>query len=101
MRQRSIDNKHSIFIDDVTDSPFLAKRLADGELQPIPADEPTILFRGRDRLALPMLEFYRSLCFDDGATPYQLESMDDMIRKFRKFSATSKTMKQPGSTLGR
>lgn len=69
--------------------------------QPIPAEEPVILFRGRDRLALPMLEFYRGLCVNDGCTAYQLESMDKMIDSFRKFAAESPTMKQPGITLGK
>lgn len=63
--------------------------------------EPVILFRGRDRLALPMLKHYRELCVQDGCTDFQLQSMDDMIQRFEEFAAASSTMKQPGCTLGK
>ncbi len=96
---KRIDNKHSIMIG--TDGvPRLAKRLGNGILQPIPEDEPTILFRGRDRLALPMLKYYRGLCVADGCTDFQMKSMDDMIEKFELFSGESDKMKQPGVTRG-
>jgi hypothetical protein len=65
--------------------------------------EPVILFRGRDKLALPMLEFYRELCIKDikdGCTDYQLATMDNRIRLFKEFADTSETMKQPGVTRG-
>lgn len=94
-----VDNKHSIYTT-ADGVPVLAKRLADGKLQPIPSGEPVILFRGRDRLALPMLEFYRKLCQIDGVTDYQLESLDGMIAEFAEFASTSQTMKQPGITKG-
>jgi len=74
-------------------------KTSNGEL--IPENEPTILFCGRDRLALPMLSFYRELCLKDGCTDYQLASMDEMIRRFEKFAEASSTMKQPGITEGR
>ena len=54
----------------------------------IPIDletEPVILFRGRDRLALPMLEYYRELCIKDGCTDYQLEKIDSRIKLFKDF----------------
>ncbi len=63
--------------------------------------EPVILFRGRDKLALPMLRHYRELCIADGCTDYQMQSMDDMIRRFEEFAQQSSTMKQPGCTLGK
>lgn len=63
--------------------------------------EPVILFRGRDKLALPMLNYYRGLCVADGCTDCQMQSMDDMIRRFQEFSDQSATMKQPGCTLGK
>jgi hypothetical protein len=72
-----------------------------GNGEPIPLEEPRILFRGRDRLALPLLRVYRQMCADDGATDYQLNSMDVMIKEFEDFAATSPTMKQPGSTRGK
>ncbi len=62
--------------------------------------EPVILFRGRDKLALPMLEYYRQMCVADGCTEYQLKTMDDRIRLFREFAESSPTMKQPGITRG-
>jgi hypothetical protein len=69
--------------------------------QPIPDDEPRILFRGRDNLALPMLRFYRQLCVDAGCNDFQLASIDVMITEFEAFAETSPTMKQPGITRGK
>ncbi len=68
--------------------------------QEVPETEPTILFRGRDKLALPMLRFYRALCVADGCNDFQLSSMDKMIGAFEDFAAESPTMKQPGITRG-
>lgn len=53
IKQRRVDEKHSMFVDAGDKLPYLAKRLMNGELQPIPDNEPVILFRGRDKLALP------------------------------------------------
>lgn len=89
---KRIDNKHHL------DGEQIVKT---GNGQPIPDDEPIILFLGRDKLALPMIQYYRQLCKDDGCTDFQLESMDDMIRRFEEFAVTSPTMKQPGITLGK
>ena len=99
-REVRVDNKHSMYIS-AENLPVLAKRLESGELQPIPETEPVILYRGRDKLALPMLRYYRELCVADGCTDFQLKSMDDMIHKFEKFAEKSETMKQPGVTRGR
>lgn len=68
--------------------------------QRIPDHEPRILFRGRDRLALPMLRYYRELCVNDGCTDFQLQSMDVMIAEFEEFTSDP-TMKQPGITKGK
>lgn len=95
-----IDEKHSLaisrHIEDREYIPYIVKSTND---QPIPDEEPRILFRGRDKLALPMLAFYRHLCEEDGATQYQLDTIDKMIKEFREFLESSSTMKQPGSTL--
>ncbi len=89
---RQIDMKHSIDGDRII-------KTSNG--QEIPDHEPTILFRGRDHLALPMLTFYRQLCIDDGCTDYQMESMDEMIRRFKVFAEEHpEVMKQPGVTRG-
>lgn len=91
-----IDEKHHLEIRN--NNPVIVKT---GNGEEIPLDEPRILFRGRDRLALRLLEIYRQMCIDDGATDYQITSMDVMIREFEAFAAVSPTMKQPGSTLGK
>lgn len=88
---RAIDLKHHI-----TDDGRLIKT---GDGVEVPLDEPTILFRGRDHLALPMLQYYRQLCADDGATEYQLASMDGMIAQFSAYAREHPT-KQPGITRG-
>jgi len=88
-----LDNKHHL------DGERVVKT---GNNVPIDLEkEPVILFRGRDKLAVSMLKYYRELCVLDGCTDYQLQSMDDIIRRFKEFSAESPTMKQPGSTMGR
>jgi hypothetical protein len=66
-----------------------------------PGTEPLIVFRSRDKLALPMLDYYRYLCVQDGCTDYQLEVLDRRIAMFRKFKENNPDkMKQPGVTKG-
>lgn len=104
-----IDEKHSLDIQHTmkndgdavfpVDTPFILKSTND---QPIPDNEPRILFRGRDQLALPMLYYYRDLCIMDGATKFQLASIDKMIKEFVDFEKENKSkMKQPGITGGK
>jgi hypothetical protein len=91
---KRIDNKHS-----VTDTGVIIKT-SNGA--PIPDHEPKILFRGRDKFAIPMMQFYLSLCMQDGCTPYQEQSMRAMIKEFEEFrDKFPASMKQPGSTGGR
>lgn len=71
-----------------------------GNNHPVPDDEPVILFRGRDRLAMPMLEHYIELCKADGCNDWQLAQMELIHNRFKAFAATSPTMKQPGVTKG-
>lgn len=67
----------------------------------VPDHEPLILFRGRDRLAVPMLRAYRQLCIDDGCNDFQLGQIDELIGRFVKFAEDNpQTMKQPGITRG-
>lgn len=87
---KEIDEKHYIE----------GERIFKKNGQPIPDNEPVILFRGRDKLALPLLLHYRSMCVKGGCTDFQLQSVDRMIQKFQKFANESSTMKQPGCTLG-
>jgi hypothetical protein len=67
----------------------------------IEESEPTILFRGRDYLSLPLLLKYRELCVRDGCNEHQLEQIDGMIDRFAKFAQENPgVMKQPGITRG-
>lgn len=93
---KEIDMKHSIGVK-VDGDPYIFKTTNN---EPIPSNEPVILFRGRDKLALPMLRHYRALCILDKCTEYQIKSIDEMIRRFEDFSMYSPTMKQPGITKG-
>jgi hypothetical protein len=69
--------------------------------QPIPEDEPLILFRARDRHALDTLMHYRDLCELDECTEYHLQGIEDRIAAFQQFASEHpERMKQPGITLG-
>lgn len=70
--------------------------------QAIPLDEePVILFRARDRLALPVLLAYREMCVADGCTGYQMQLIDERIAEFQRFTVEyADRMKQPGITRG-
>ena len=116
LKTKRVDNKHVIVLEapdhlldklqagigDLRDADiYMAKRLASGGLERIPEDEPTITFRGRDKLALPMLHGYRRLCEADSCNSHQLEVLDGMIREFENFLiGHPDRMKQPGITRG-
>lgn len=69
--------------------------------EPIPPDEPVVLFRARDHNALPMLQAYRQICVDDGCNDYHLAGVDALIEGFQRFWAEHpERMKQPGVTRG-
>lgn len=69
--------------------------------EPIPDEEPLILFRGRDRLAVEMLRHYRALAVADGCTQFHLDGIDNRIEQFDTFArAYPERMKQPGITRG-
>lgn len=68
----------------------------------VPEEEPLMLFRARDRLALDVLRLYRRLCIADLCTPYQLEGVDNRIAAFEEFALKYRErMKQPGITRGK
>lgn len=93
---RKIDLKHGI-----TDDHRIVKIKDDEIIAPVPDNEPLILFRARDRLAVPLLEHYRQLCVADGCNDFQLGQINELIAKFQQFSADNpQTMKQPGITRG-
>lgn len=70
--------------------------------EPIPPDEPLILFRARDRLALTgALYPYQTACIADGCVPEHLDGIRNRINAFNKFKIEqSERMKQPGITRG-
>jgi len=90
---RHIDLKHHVTSD--------GRIVKTGNGIEIPMNEPMALFRGRDKLALPLLEHYRKLCVEDGCNDFQLGQMDELIERFRRFTQEHpENMKQPGVTRG-
>lgn len=84
---RQLDNKFAIIDGELV-------RMKTGEI--IPQSEPTIVFRAKDALAVPMLEFYLNLCLKNDCTTEQLESMRNIIKKFQDFKDDFKSrMKKP------
>ena len=91
---KNIDPKYGI--------DFLARKICKVRTgEPIPDDEPLILFRARDRLALPTLEHYMKLAVADGCVTEHLEGIDNRIKAFEQFRTEHpERMKQPGITRG-
>lgn len=70
--------------------------------QPVPDDEPLVIIRGRDRLAIQALEYYRSLAVADGCNDYMLARIDTDMKLFYAFrDEHPERMKQPGVTRGK
>jgi hypothetical protein len=93
MVKRQIDLKHHI------DENYNIVKTTNGNI--IDTEEPTILFRGRDYLAVPLLIKYRELCKMDGCNDFQLGQVDELIKKFADFASEHPdVMKQPGITRG-
>jgi len=89
---RIIDDKFHIEGDQII-------KTSSGEI--IPEDEPLLLFRARDYLALPLIEHYKKLCVIDGCNDYQLEGINKCIQRFEQFAKENPNkMKQPGVTRG-
>ncbi len=75
-------------------------KLSNGDV--IPEDEPLMLIRARDWLAIPGLLKYRELCVADGCNDYILGLLDETIAEFQKFQTEHpERMKQPGVTRGK
>jgi hypothetical protein len=92
-----IDPKYGVKIRD-DGTPVIAKNSTGEE---IPTDEPTIIFRARDRLAFTMLAYYLTLCIQDGCTPEHVKGIQNRILAFGHFAAKHpERMKQPGITRG-
>jgi hypothetical protein len=61
----------------------------------IPADEPVMLFRARDRHTLALLEFYKGLAVD----PHHKQAIQDRIDEFYAYQqAHPEKLKEPGIT---
>jgi hypothetical protein len=94
-----IDPKFHIETNEAGEQSIAIVKTSNGE--PIPDDEPLILFRARDRLALETVWYYRRLCEADGCTEFQLAGMNDRIAAFEQFAKEHpERMKQPGITRG-
>ncbi len=92
---KEIDTKHSIA--DTLHGLMLIKTETK---EPIPEEEPVILFRGRDKLAVSVLQEYKKMCIAEGCTPNHMESLDIMLEKFINFKKWyPDRIKQPGSSL--
>lgn len=90
---RRIDLKHHI------DENGNIVKTTNGQI--IPDNEPLILFRGRDYLALPLLIRYREMCEHDGCNDFQLKQVVELIERFANFARENPSiMKQPGITRG-
>jgi hypothetical protein len=89
---RNIDRKYAV-------SGQMIIKVSDGSV--IPEDEPLILFRARDKLAVTMMEHYLSLCRDAGCDPGQLELMHRRIADFLAWQKENEAvMKRPSSEPG-
>lgn len=69
--------------------------------EPIPPEEPVILFRARDKCALSALREYAYVCSVSECTQFQLDAIHAIIEKFEAFATTyPERMKEPGITKG-
>jgi len=70
--------------------------------EPIPDDEPLILVRARDNLAVALLKAYLHLSVKANCTDYQILGVAERISAFERFANNNpKRMKSPGITEGR
>jgi hypothetical protein len=95
---RPIDPKFHMETQDA--APYISiVKTSNGE--PIPDDEPLMLFRARDRNVLAMLHKYRELCEADGCNEFQMDGVNNRIEAFNNFAKDHpERMKQPGITRG-
>lgn len=102
---RRIDSKYFIEIldgngEDFSDVNNIRIEIKSDQGSIIPEDEPTFIFRAKDRLAVKALEAYRQICWKDNCTAGQLNSLHKMIEEFRMWAeANPDKMKQPGCTM--
>ena len=82
---RKLDQKYSIEVVTESETPSYVGITKTSTGVRIHPDEPVMLFRARDVLALPLLKQYRQLCVDEGCTEYLLKLVDENIAKFEAF----------------
>jgi len=62
--------------------------------RPISEDEPVMIFRGQDKHAVSVLEYYQKLCKDAN----HRDSVDERIKAFKEFAREHHgRMKEPDS----
>ena len=67
----------------------------------VPADEPLFVLRGRDNLALRLLDEYVRQSVEDGCNDYHFDKLEQAIRRFKAFADKHPDrMKQPSVTRG-
>lgn len=90
---RQISNRFSIDGDEII-------KTSNGE--PIPHDEPVLILRARDHLAIPLLRIYQQLSIVDGCNDWFLDQQQVTIKDFERFAIMfPERMKQPGVTRGK
>lgn len=90
---RKISNRFSVDGDEII-------KTSNGE--PIPHDEPLLILRARDRLAIPLLKIYQQLSIIDGCNDWFLSEQKITIDEFEHFALMHpERMKQPGVTKGK
>ncbi len=68
---------------------------------PIPEDEPLMLFRARDKYALAAIAYYGELCRKGGCNDFQMAGVENRIRAFIKWAEQNPAkLKEPGITRG-
>jgi len=69
---------------------------------PIPHDEPLLILRARDRLAIPILKIYQQLAIVDGCNDWFMGELAKTLKQFEDFAKLHpERMKQPGVTRGK
>lgn len=90
---RQISNRFSVDGDEVI-------KTSNGEK--IPHDEPLLILRARDHLAVPLLRIYQQLSIVDGCNDWFLDQQQTTIADFETFAREHpERMKQPGITKGK
>jgi len=100
MLRRRIDAKYHIEVRERLDGEERPEIVKTATGVAIPDWEPLFLLRARDRLALPLLHKYLSLCEEDRCTQEQIQALIGVIAGFSDFFVGyNHLMKQPGITM--